>query len=237
MAAHLRRGCWVLLAATALLGSGCNMLALPFFLFSPEPRFEADLKKIAPEDKKKEVKVVILADNLHFRPELVGADQELCLATGEHLKRLFEYNKENVKVVSHRKVQKYMDEHPNWKEFDLTRVGEDLGADYVVNLDIEHLSLFEKGSTMLYRGEIKLMVALVDVKSPDEAPAQKEYRFTFPSESAGGMIPVDTSSMDPSQFRREFLKHAGQRLAWCFTSHPTQESYHCKCSSPGDGGR
>src|SRR5262245_9079924 len=70
MAATWRRWCLLGVFLTAALGSGCNILSLPFFIFGPEPKIEAKLHKLASDEKDKEVKVVILAySGLETRPE------------------------------------------------------------------------------------------------------------------------------------------------------------------------
>src|SRR5262245_27140999 len=88
MTATTRR--WVLAAslivATAL-GTGCNLLQLPFFLLAPEPKKEASLKRIASDDKHKEVSLVLVAYNgLEIRPELIQADRQLTELLGKHLR-------------------------------------------------------------------------------------------------------------------------------------------------------
>lgn len=219
---------WLLAASLILatgLGTGCNVLELPFFLMGPEPKKEASLKRIASDDKQKEVKLVLVAySGLETRPEFIQADRQLTELLAKHLRELFEYNKERVTVVSPRKVEEYKSNRPNWhQELDPAQIGRHFRADYVAFLDINDLGLFEKGSiNKLYRGQADITVTLVDVNVKDDYPERKEFTHTFPG-AAKGPIPVDDMSL--IQFRQLFLAAVARRLAWYFTSHPTARDF------------
>ena len=61
------------LVVTALAGFGCNMLSLPFFLMTGmDPKHEPKCR-LASDDKKREIRVVILASSgLETRCVLLG---------------------------------------------------------------------------------------------------------------------------------------------------------------------
>ena len=86
MAATWRRRFVAVLVLAAFLPAGCNMLAVPFFLFGPEPKIEPSLRSIAPKDKEKDRKVVVLtySNNIEMRPELLRADRDIT----NHIDRL-----------------------------------------------------------------------------------------------------------------------------------------------------
>jgi hypothetical protein len=207
--------------------TGCNLLALPFFILGPEPAREADLKKLAADDKKKEVKVVILAHNtMEVKPEFIRIDRDLSERLRTQLKAGFEYNKENVRVVSSRRVDEFKNENPGWHTMDFEEIGKQFGADYVVFLEIKNISLYEKGSgNTLYRGRADINVSLIDVTNPDEGPLRKEFICQFPSEVRQG-IPVD--DINPEKFKNDFLHYVSGRLSWMFTKHPTRMEHDCQ---------
>ena len=77
MTATRRSRVWmglVLAALTFVLvtSSGCNMLSIPFFLFGPEPKIEASLKKLAAKERDKLVRVVVLVTNDNSNRTLSG---------------------------------------------------------------------------------------------------------------------------------------------------------------------
>ena len=92
------------LVAAALVGSGCNILSIPFYIFGPE-------EKIAPPmplaDKNKEVKVLIWtwSDRNAFNLEIPSADRMLAQKLEEKLKEGFLRNKEKVVLVPYKKVE------------------------------------------------------------------------------------------------------------------------------------
>lgn len=222
MAAIWRRGAWACAILAAVLGAGCNLLTLPFFLFGPEPKIEAQLKKLAAEDKNKEVKVLILAyAPLEVRPEFLRVDRELSLLLARELKEGFEYNKEKVKVIPPQKVDEYKLQNPDWHTRDLDGIGADFEADYVIYLELDSISLYKKGSNnTLYQGKAQITVNLIDVhKHDDLGVKRKVFTCEFPSE-ARGEVPTDDVSVQ--DFRARFYQHIAQRLSWYFTSHPTR---------------
>jgi hypothetical protein len=208
------------------LGTGCDILSLPFFLFAPEPKREAELLKLASADKTKQVKVAILASNgLEVRPEFLRADYQLSEFLAHHLKELCQYNKENVVILSPRKVEEFKNSHPNWNrgEMELAEIGRLLKADYVISMEINSLTLYEEGSLKeLFRGQADIRVMVVNVNEPDEGPKWKDFHDVYPEEgpAAAGI------DKQPQQFREEFLNHAAKKLAWFFTAHPTRDSYN-----------
>ena len=213
------------LCLAASLGAGCNLISLPFFLFSPEPKKDAMLKRIASEDKEKEVKMVVICySGLETRPEFIQADRQLAELLTKHLKDLFEYNKEKVKVVSPRKVEEYKSNHPDWHQnLEPAQIGKHFNADYVAFLDMNSMALFEKGSVnSMYRGRADITVTLVDVNKPDDYPDRKEFTQVFPGEAKG---PIPVGDVTVNQFRAMFLDSVARRLAWYFTAHPTDKDF------------
>src|SRR5437588_9060932 len=105
MAAIPRRGFLAILGAAAALSAGCQASTMAYFLF-PEAKHEAEMKKIASDDKK-EVRVVILTytPELEIRPELIQADRQLSEMLAAKLREMCETNNESVAIVNPRKVE------------------------------------------------------------------------------------------------------------------------------------
>jgi hypothetical protein len=216
------------LLGLAGLGAGCNPLLFPAFLFGPEPREEARLKKLASSDKKKEVKVVILPYlmGLETPQEFIGADYLLSDQLARHLKKLFEFNEEKVKIVPPQKVEDFKNKHAAWrKEVDLQEIGRHFKADYVIYLEISSLSLYEKGSAnQIYRGRANIKVSVIDVSDAEDVPIPRDYSYVYPSDARGGVaVDIDTP---PGVFRGQFLDYVAKQLAWLFSAHPTSHTYY-----------
>jgi hypothetical protein len=97
-------------------------------------------------------------------------------------------------------------------------VGHDFNADYVINLEIDKLSLYEPNSKQqFYRGHTEILVSLIDMKNPDDVQ-NKEFSDDYPTE-AGDMTIWD---MSPTAFRDRFVGHFAKRLSFYFVDHPKQ---------------
>jgi hypothetical protein len=223
-----RRACLAVLAGVVgsalggALGCGSDMGSMAYFL-SPEQRLPAKIKHLASEDKKKTPKVMILTyTGLETRSEFIHADRQLAEMLAKNLEQMAEESKEKLSVVPARKVEDFKNANPNWREMDLTNIGKKFGADYVVYLEINSMSLYETNSlNQLFRGRANLLVSLIDVSKPDETPAQEPYSCTFPSD-ARGPVPVGLDT-NPIQFRQMFLSHMARQLSWYFSNYPRSE--------------
>jgi hypothetical protein len=212
-------GLFLLAAACA----GCNLASLPYFLMlGSEPTVKAQCK-LASDDKDKEVKVVILTScGLDAQPEFLRVDHELSLKLYRQLQEGFKQNKEKVTLVPVSHVEKYKDEHNNWRS--PAEVGKYFEADYVINLTIGSISLYEQGSSrMLYRGHAEIHIDVLDVSKASEGPIyEEEYSVDYPRR---GPIPagVGAGEGNPAQFRLQFLNLVAKQLSWRFTAHLQDE--------------
>lgn len=209
------RACLLCWCMSALLG-GCNFPSNLYFLM-PEAKEQAELKKLADKDSKKEVKVVLWTYmNLDPREEFIQADRVLAANLAEEIRRLSTDNKEKVTIIKPTKVEQYKSQHPGWQALDLEQVGHDFKADYVINLEIDKLGLYEPNATeMLFRGYAHIHVSVMDVNNPDDVQ-QKEFTDRYPSE---GRERWDTFTMEPAVFREKFLEHLAKRLSFYFVDH------------------
>jgi hypothetical protein len=214
-----------LVLAVVVCTAGCNPLTLPFFLmWGVDSKYDPECKLAVKEDKD-EAKVVILTySTLDWRPELLGADRELSNLLARKLTEACKANKEKVTVVSPLKVQRYKDAHPNWHAQGAQEIGKHFEADYVIDLELQSLGIYEPRSmNSLFRGETEISVAVLDVENEDEEPIfRKEYRRVYPKSS-----PVAVSESSPQKFRMEFLAKVATDLAWVFTAHSTSDHYMC----------
>jgi hypothetical protein len=199
------------------------MLALPFFLL-PGVADKAEAKcKLVSEDKEKEVKVLILAaGGLETRPEFLRVDKELSVLLSRQLQENFKNNKEKVTLVPTSHVEKYKDEHQNWRALPSAEIGKYFEADYVINLTINSVTLYEPGSAnMLFRGNAAISIDVVDVsKGTEGAIYEEEYSIEYPRR---GPIPASDSNSNAAQFRLAFLNKMAQELSWRFASHPQED--------------
>jgi hypothetical protein len=218
-----RRGFLAILGAAAAVCTGCQASTMAYFLF-PEAKHEAEMKKLASEDKK-EVRVAILtfSTDLETRPELIQVDRQLTEMLARKLRELCEANSENVTIVNPHKVEEFKSSHPGWRqEPNLAEIGRQFKADYLIYIEIGSIAMYEKGSPNLYHGQANLSVQLVDVHKPEDAPLPKQVSFVYPD--AKGPIPID--DMQPMEFREKFLTFLTTKLARNWTAIPIRDTYY-----------
>jgi hypothetical protein len=216
---------WVALLLSAALGAGCQGVSpgsLAYF-FLPEDKEPPELRRLAAQDKKKEVKVVLLTHAaLDPRPETIQADRQLAEALAKELNQLFQEDQEKVTVVPPRRVEEYKNNHPSRHGYDPVEVGEHFKVDYVIYIEINKLSLYERGAyDTLLRGRADLLVSVVDLKHPDENPDSKEFTCVYPSESKGALAADPETPV--TMFRQAFLQDVARRVSYFFAPHPKRD--------------
>lgn len=225
MAAPARRRLLALIALTILCTAGCNpVTSLYFMAMGFDPKIEPECK-LSSDDKKKDVRVLVLTYSaLETRPELLAADRELSVLVSQKLTEAFKENKEKVTILSPAKVQRYKDEHPNWQALGPDEIGKCFHADYVINLELSSLTLFDAHCyNQMLRGTAEISVTVHDMSKPGEEPIFKtEYSTEYPK---GRQVPVSDTS--PQKFRLQFLTRVATDLSWYFTAHPVADSFPC----------
>lgn len=206
--------------------SGCNVIsATAYFLMGQESTLPPELKRLADNDRNKEVKVAIVTlTRTALRPELAGAEKELTNRLAQHLQNLCTANKEKVTVLAPHIVEQFRREHPST---DFKEMGKKLGVDYLIVLEIGSMSLYKEGSSdMLYQGKANITVRLLQPSKPDElADLKKEFSGQYPSEFRGGVLQVDENNR--AAFLDAFYNSLAERLSWYFTAHSTASHFRC----------
>jgi hypothetical protein len=213
-----------LLVLAAALVTGCDLPSLVYFITTglKEPMEEAGEMKLA--EKAKEVKVVILTyAGLDMRPGLMTVGRDLGGQLARQLQNVCRENSEKVIIVSPTRVNEYLANHPNWY-LKPEEVGKHFGADKVIYLEVDKLSLYEPGSAnQLFRGRASLSVKLWNLSNPDDIPVEHPFSFEYPS--SRGPIPADGQS--EREFYQAFLSYLVKHLSWKFTAHPLSEAVGC----------
>jgi ribosomal protein S17E len=219
------------LAALMLVGAltaGCQLMALPyFFLPGMDPKREAECPLACTTDKEKTVRVVILSQSsLETRPEFLRIDRDLAQMLAQSMAVSFKKNKEKVTMVANSQVEKYKDEHPNWKAMGPAEIGKSFKADYVVGVEVNQISLYESGSSnTLFKGRCDISLVVTDVQKYSEGPKYtEEITVEFPK--ARG--PIDATNGNVAQFRQKFLSVIARELAARFSERLIEDDYKCE---------
>jgi hypothetical protein len=215
------------LGLLAALCGGCDSGsagALLYFL-GPEPKAEPEMRRLAGDDLLKEPRVVLLVSTrgLETRPELIQADRQLAELLAKQLRDQCAANNERLTIVAPRKVEEFKSSHPNWQALEPREIGRCFEADFVIEAELEGLSLYEQGTHDLFRGRAAVTLSLVETARPEQGVERRQLTFVYPGEATGG-IPAGFDASAP-QFRQAFLSFLAKRLAWNFTGHSFDEDH------------
>jgi hypothetical protein len=205
---------------TGLALAGCSFLAPVLLVMDMagvddkaniKYKFEKDAKRVA---------VVV---HLYKQPQMdIGHfDREV----GNLLAmKIANYTNKKPEIVISTKVQKWMDEHQDWKTPE--EIGRGVNADYVIFVEIRRLGFYEKeGWTQFYKGTCEASVSVHrSVKENDETVPPSEP-FSCSIRFPAGMKPMTDSELSLPEFRGLFIRHTAERLSWIFVPHPTNEEY------------
>lgn len=217
-----------LLVAVAI-GFGCNPLVAPLYLLGVFNKSvvppELPLYERARADKdKRNIKIVILPSRGPGVPtDFIGADVKLATMFSGKLAAGFAENKEKITIVSISEVEKFKQEHENWKAMDVREVGKKFKADYVVDLELSSLSLYANRShKQFFQGQVRASLAVIDVeKTGIESEWRRDYTRQYP---ASGPQAID-SDMSQDKFLQQFFFRVATDLSWYLTAHPIAEHH------------
>jgi hypothetical protein len=219
MNAWMRAG----LVGLVLAAPGCSLGSLAYFL-TPEQKLPPELCGLASPDRKQQVRVIILASAVDpiARQGCAGVPRDLSERLARQLHELCAANKENILIVAPRKIEEYKSKHSDWATTSPAEIGKEFNADYVINLEINSISMMEKGGfSDLYRGRVEMSITLVDVHHADHTPERAELTDVYPDESR----PIPTTEYPIQRFRGDFLDRLAKRVAWHFAAHPRGQSH------------
>tara|TARA_B100000029_G_scaffold482338_1_gene532217 strand:- start:345 stop:959 length:615 start_codon:yes stop_codon:yes gene_type:complete len=191
--------------------TGClkQILFLGLLIHGPpsiEPDFES---RTGQSMTAKGVTVAVLCEApLELQHDFGKVDQELA----KYLTfRLIEHQ---VAAVHHERVQAWLDEHPDWDSPE--ELGEALGVDFVIHIEIEKHSLFEKNNQDLLRGRTEGLLAVYEMK---EAGGSKRIYTRDIRTKHPRLAPRSTYNTTPANFKREYLSRLSDQIGWHFYEH------------------
>src|SRR5262249_13576482 len=140
--------------------------------------------------KKKEIKVVVLSERgRSLAPEFVSAERTITNMFVNQLRMNFQQNKEQVVVVPPGDVEKFQREHDDGRAMDTTEIAKQLGADYVLDVEIADITIYERGTRELYHGHCRIPIRVIDAdKNAPEVFPPHDHESDYPT--GGEMIPA-----------------------------------------------
>jgi hypothetical protein len=206
---------WTAIFLSVSVVAGCNPQALNFILMPFVDDKEQPECKLTSADKK-EVTVAIVTNfaTLETRPEMLPIESELGDRLTAEMRQLAKDDKETIKFVPSSKVRSLMNQDASGT-LSRQEIGKKLKADFVINLEINSISLYEKGSfNSLFRGKTEISIACIDVNKPRNEGTI--FQTIYSREYPGARGPIDAGSSSVLEFRTHFLQVIAQEIAHYF---------------------
>ncbi|MDX2200220.1 MAG: hypothetical protein SF069_14765 [Phycisphaerae bacterium] len=191
----------ILGASLALLASasGCKLMAAGAVLFGNEPTRDVPAEWPHLNDKKIAVAVWAEMDTLFEYPYVQ-------LEIGRHIEDALGPQVKGVTFVPSQQVVQYQQREPNWDRRSPCELGEKLGADRVLFIELTQYTTREPDSPHLFRGRISANVKIFDSTAADTAPPYRTVvETTYPADSTGeyGTDDVSIRKLTMETFARE----------------------------------
>lgn len=157
----LSRSSYLLVVAavvvTAAVGGGCGQLGT---LFMPDPR-----PLVPAQFKLTEGKIVVLIDDYRVRLEQANIKEHIADKVVELLKSSRAARK--AKFLPYKNLRSVKTESPTGKKYSIKRIGEDLGADVVLYVDITQFDLEGDPQSPLILPQGQAHIKVIEVETGD----------------------------------------------------------------------
>jgi hypothetical protein len=207
---------------TAMMG--CNPILMTAYLLNrgEDPKMAAEFPlKPQPDRKKEPVKVVVLTSCAPGVPaELINVDRLLASDFIPLLEGRCQANKENVVIKKSQPIEEFKRENPDWRNMHPLEIGKHFQADYVIDIEVLSISMYEVRSRQLMKGRARIAMSAYDCSRPIKEPAYNpsEFIFDYPTTHA-----VSIDDVPPTAFRQRFVKRIANDLVLPFTAHTSNQ--------------
>lgn len=203
------RALWVFLfaAGLCLVNCGCSYLLFAGLLLGGPPTVEPAFDKETKEsltDKDVTVAVVCFAPD-EVRYSFEDIDQELAKYVA------FQLNKNKIRVIAPDRVKQWLDENRDWDYPE--EIGAAFHCTHVVYIDLNEFTLFEEGSTTLYRGAAEAVVSVIKMDEDGEGEKifAQEKISKFPK-----LRPRAAAEQSYNSFKVEYLTRLSDEIGRFF---------------------
>ncbi|HEY1186264.1 MAG TPA: hypothetical protein VGE74_01345, partial [Gemmata sp.] len=210
-----RRAVWG--GVIAVLSIGCSPLNVIGFIFAPEDKVAAPypltFDKEGPKKDKDEVVVALLPYVAPGSgPQFATTANDLADKLARQLPVMAKENKDKrkVKVLTQTQVDKFKMANPNWKQMGAGEIGEKLGADFVLEIWLDKMRLYQpRSENSIYEGRAEVFVSIYEIKAEGgELKAKYPLSFAYPK-----TIRSVESYPSESAFKALFVENLATEIA------------------------
>jgi hypothetical protein len=214
-----RRAAWVASLFAMLFLQSCKTYTQG--LAVPEPIKRAEYPLVFRDGPKKDKRVVValfISDEHQIDLKLSGSEEILACELAKKMPDLAKDAKpaQILVVLNPDEVNKFKKNNPNWKSMHPSEWGKKLGVDFVLDIHLDKMSLYEQGSlNALYKGQAEVTVDTYDV---DDISAEPKYNYVYPfTYPHTGFL--DAGSITVTHFKQDFLEHLAAELSMKHVQH------------------
>ncbi len=214
--------------AALFAGTGCGsnpIVLVAYLLNNGDPKSSAEYPlKPRPKHEKEEVKVVVLAScdpSCMSEADLIGIDRMVGSEFISLLESRCKDNKELVTVLKTQALDDFKRKHVDWKAMHPIEIGKQLKADYVIEIEVVTVSIYEPRSQhQLYKGQATISVKAYDTSKQNQDPAfnPAEFNIDYPPGR-----PVSSDDMQLTTFRQKFTKYIAAKLVIKFADSTAEQ--------------
>ena len=207
-----RRVVWGTLGVVMVIG--CSPLTTIAFLTHRDTKTPAEcpltFKEGPKKDKDEIVVAIFIGHGPGVSPQFAGSEGVLASELAKKLPELAKENKQKLTILPAAQVNKFKMQNPAWKNLHPTKWGRELGADFVLDVHIDVMRLYQPGSLdQLYEGRAEVSVDTYDVDSSNGEPKfNYVYPFAYPKTGVR-----DASSMPLRTFKQHFIENLAVEIA------------------------
>jgi hypothetical protein len=220
-----RRAVWGTLVA--VLTIGCNPITTLGFLLHKDNMAPAEEYALRPKDgpkkdKEQEISVLVLCaqqTNSTVPDQFIRLDSDLAVAISKRMPEEALANKEKITVISPSRLNEYKMKNRGWSSEHATVIGKKLGADYVLDISLSSIQVYQPGSrNSLYDGRVNTDVDVYDISSGQKEPKHHyTHQFVYRPNHTPDATP-DTG-VNISLYKQGFVNRLALELTWKHLDH------------------
>ena len=195
------------LTTALLFAPGCGSVAQLMYVIKGYK-----VKAVYSGLKRSRVAVVVVSDATSYGPD------SLTRVVGRALGARLAGNVDGIKVIPQNKIENWKDTH-GWNELDYIALGEGVGADKVLAIEMDSYSIHE-GKTM-YKGRAMLTTSVYDLENGGQIVfTQGPAEYQFPKSHGRPAI-----STDPQKFEAAYISQLVENIGRNFYDHEKVETF------------
>ena len=196
------------LGLAALAAAGCTPASLGYLLRDQKAKPENPLPAVK---DKKEITVLVMASKssaLGMDPMFATIDREMPGLIGRQLVGDTKNDKHPIVVIDQSALEKWKtNSGGDWRTSSPSVVGKKLGADYVIDVTVNSMSVFQPELAREFcKGKASVDVVVFDCSQADKKLQEYTHNSTQPERSTGAMSPKD--------YAKWFTERLGKEIAF-----------------------